>query len=114
MEETSEQRAVEALSVGSVEDAQAALHRLLNVAEASFERRAQLQHALDSRIVIEQAKGVLIERYGLPPDAAFELLRRAARRSRTKIHDLAREVVATRTSPPPIEEALRVAAPPRS
>ncbi len=53
----------------------------------------QLQSALDSRIVIEQAKGVLAGRYGMTPDAAFEVLRGHARASRMKLHDLARGVV---------------------
>lgn len=110
MESAPDPKVVEAFSVGSVEDAQAALQRLLQVTEASLERRAQLQQALETRIVIEQAKGVLIERYALPPEEAFELLRRSARRSRTRIHELARDVVASRTSPPAIEESLRAPA----
>jgi ANTAR domain len=58
-----------------------------------LERTLQLQTALDSRVVIEQAKGVLAERRGIDPEAAFEDLRREARRSRIKIHDLAQRVV---------------------
>jgi AmiR/NasT family two-component response regulator len=55
----------------------------------------QLQTALDSRVVIEQAKGILAERYTLPMEAAFELLRGTARSTRTNIHELAAEVVAS-------------------
>ena len=56
----------------------------------------QLQGALDSRIVIEQAKGVLMERDGLSDLEAFDRLRRQARsRSRT-ISEVAREVIASR------------------
>jgi AmiR/NasT family two-component response regulator len=65
-------------------------------------RAEQLQQALDSRIVIEQAKGILAERFMLDIDKAFALLRASARRHRIKIHDLAAEVVASRTTPNPI------------
>lgn len=53
----------------------------------------QLQHALDSRVVIEQAKGVIAERHGLEPAAAFDALREHARSRQRRIHDVAREVV---------------------
>ncbi|WP_432570764.1 GAF and ANTAR domain-containing protein [Kineococcus sp. SYSU DK005] len=53
----------------------------------------QLQRALDSRVVLEQAKGVLAERHGVPPEVAFERLRATARTGRRRLHDVAREVV---------------------
>lgn len=53
----------------------------------------QLQHALHSRVVIEQAKGVLAERLDLPIPRAFELLRRYARSHNAKLHDVARDVL---------------------
>ena len=58
----------------------------------------QLQTALESRVLVEQAKGVLMEREGLSPQAAFERLRRRARARSMKINDLAREVIADRTT----------------
>ena len=64
-----------------------------------LERTIQLQTALDTRIVIEQAKGVLAERFGLAVADAFELLRRAARTSGQKIHALAEQVVSSRETP---------------
>jgi hypothetical protein len=84
-----------------------ALERLLNVTESLYERSSQLRHALDSRIVIEQAKGMLAERFGLSIDAAFDVLRRASRSNRIKIHDLAGRVTASRETPPEITEQVR-------
>ena len=54
----------------------------------------QLQTALRTRIVIEQAKGILAERLTLSVDEAFALLRRAARTSRLPLRVLASAVVA--------------------
>lgn len=79
---------------------------LRKLAAALVERNEQLQQALDSRIVIEQAKGVLAERLGVELADAFEILRGAARSSRRRIHELAAEVTATRQSPPEIEREL--------
>ena len=53
----------------------------------------QLQHALTSRIVIEQAKGVIAAREGVTVDEAFARLRRHARRHNANIHEAARAVV---------------------
>lgn len=52
----------------------------------------QLQVALHSRVVIEQAKGVLAERLGLDMDRAFEAMRRYARSNSTPLDDVARGV----------------------
>ena len=53
----------------------------------------QLQHALQSRIIIEQAKGVIIRAYGVSPDEAFALIRNHSRRSNTRITELAGTIV---------------------
>ena len=53
----------------------------------------QLQSALNSRIVIEQAKGVIAERRGLDMDRSFEVLRQAARTANRRLSDLARAVI---------------------
>jgi GAF domain-containing protein len=59
----------------------------------------QLQTALTSRIVIEQAKGILAERSGLTMDDAFAALRRHARDNNLKLTDVATAVVTTGLDP---------------
>ncbi|WP_331283862.1 GAF and ANTAR domain-containing protein [Streptomyces sp. H39-S7] len=54
---------------------------------------AQLQSALNSRVVIEQAKGVLAERWNTEPDRAFATLRAYARSHNLRISDLAHAVI---------------------
>ena len=71
-----------------------------------LQRNHQLQTALDSRVVIEQAKGILKERLDIDVEDAFHLLRVAARRNRIKLRDLAARVVAEPETPPEVEEAL--------
>lgn len=51
-------------------------HRAL---AASTHTASNLQRALDERVLVEQAKGVVAARLGLTPDAAFDVLRRYAR-----------------------------------
>lgn len=63
----------------------------------------QLQAALTSRVVIEQAKGKLAERLRLDVDQAFGLLREYARTSNQRLTDVARNFVDSPTAdfPPP-------------
>jgi hypothetical protein len=62
-------------------------------------RTIQLQTALESRIVIEQAKGIIADRESITPDEAFQKIRRQARSERRKLHDLATEIVSTTIKP---------------
>jgi len=53
----------------------------------------QLQLALNSRVIIEQAKGVLAERRSVDMDQSFAMLRATARTSNRRLSELARAVV---------------------
>jgi GAF domain-containing protein len=53
----------------------------------------QLQAALNSRVVIEQAKGKLAERLGLDMDQAFNVLRDYARARNLRLSELARAFI---------------------
>jgi GAF domain-containing protein len=55
----------------------------------------QLENALESRAVIEQAKGVLLARTGCSLDEAFDLLRVASQNQNRKLRDIAADVVRT-------------------
>jgi two-component system, response regulator / RNA-binding antiterminator len=84
---------------GQTMDQQAWNHAVTALArEALGHRQArttaeQLQQTLTSRIVIEQAKGVIAAREGISIDQAFDRLRRHARRHGAVLHDVARAVV---------------------
>jgi GAF domain-containing protein len=54
-----------------------------------------LQAALESRAVIDQAKGILMERHKVTPDQAFQLLAQASMAANRKVRDLADELVHT-------------------
>jgi GAF domain-containing protein len=59
----------------------------------------QLQGALNSRVAIEQAKGILAERNNMTMDAAFDTLRRYARNHNLKLTDVATSVVTAALDP---------------
>ncbi len=63
----------------------------------------QLEAALTSRVVIEQAKGKLAERLGMDMDRSFELLRDYARNTNQRLTDVARSFIESATAdfPPP-------------
>ena len=60
---------------------------------------AQLEHALASRVRVEQAIGVLAERHRLRPREAFDLLRKASRSRGARVTELAQDVVASTANP---------------
>ncbi|TFV60891.1 ANTAR domain-containing protein [Geodermatophilus sp. DF01-2] len=85
---------------------------------ATLERTvAQLEHALAARVSTERAIGVLAERHGTTPQAAFEQLRRDARSQGRPVPELAREVLDGLTVPvagPETGEPAPPAPPPRA
>jgi GAF domain-containing protein len=56
---------------------------------------ANMRRAMASRAVIEQAKGILMERYKTTPEQAFTLLTHASQRSNVKLRDVAEELATT-------------------
>ena len=63
--------------------------------ESAVERAEHLRTALDSRAVIDQAKGILMERYRLSADQAFSALAQVSMESNTRVRDIAERFVET-------------------
>jgi AmiR/NasT family two-component response regulator len=67
---------------------------------AAAQRLAQnLERAIDSRAVIEQAKGIIMSTRRCSPDAAFQLLRTQSQYENRKLRDVAQEVVQAAAGP---------------
>jgi AmiR/NasT family two-component response regulator len=98
----------------TVQDAEEQVERLRELVATLLVKNQQLQRALDSRVVIEQAKGVLAERYRISVDDAFALLRRSARNHRLRLHGLATAVVASHETPVQIPPPREAAPPPEA
>lgn len=64
-------------------------------AAATADDAANMWAAMASRAEIEQAKGILVERYKVTPDQAFTLLTRASQHSGHKLRAVAEELVRT-------------------
>ena len=56
----------------------------------------ELQSALSTRDRIGQAKGIIMERYGVDDIRAFEMLRKLSQDSNTRLADIAQRVIETR------------------
>src|SRR5215213_6524384 len=59
----------------------------------------QLQLALNGRVVVEQAKGLLAQHHGISMDAAFHRLRRYARARNLRLADVARQLATSKLDP---------------
>jgi response regulator NasT len=76
-----------------LESALDTLPAAIEIARARFVQYRGLQDAFTRRATLEQAKGILMAEHGIDQNAAFDLLRNHARRSSTKILDVAEAVV---------------------
>jgi GAF domain-containing protein len=65
------------------------------LALAEAQRADQLHDALESRDVIGQAKGILMERHSITADAAFGVLSRVSQAENVKLAEIARQLVQT-------------------
>jgi GAF domain-containing protein len=61
--------------------------------DSAYRMTQQLQEALTSRAVIDQAKGMLMAQHGIGADEAFDVLRTTSQRENRKLRDLAKEMV---------------------
>ena len=68
--------------------------------EEAVRTNENLRAALESRAVIEQAKGILMERLKVTADRAFDTLVRVSNDTNTKLRDVAQAVVDTGSVPP--------------
>lgn len=101
-------------SVGSPSSSAVALERSETVRLLRLEIE-QLRQAIDSRPVIDQARGILMAAHACTPEQAWDILREASQLSNTKLREVAAAVTASTTpdGPPPPEDlrtALRAAA----
>jgi AmiR/NasT family two-component response regulator len=62
-------------------------------------RGSRLEQAFESRVVIEQAKGMIAARHHVDVHTAFDVLRRAARSNHLNIRELAERVVSEPATP---------------
>jgi GAF domain-containing protein len=69
------------------------------VALAQATQIEQLNEAVTRRTMIGQAQGILMERFDIDADRAFQVLVRVSQQRNVKLHDVATEVVTTRRTP---------------
>lgn len=65
------------------------------VFQSSEERADNVRAAMESRAIIDEAKGILVERYGSTPDQAFTLLAETSMATDRKLRDVAAHLVST-------------------
>jgi GAF domain-containing protein len=71
----------------------------VSVVLAHTRKTQDLWRAIDTRNLIGQAQGILMERFSLSPDQSFSVLRRYSQNHNRKLHDIAGMLVSTRELP---------------
>ena len=69
------------------------------VALAQATQIEQLNEAVTRRTMIGQAQGILMERFGIDADRAFQVMVRVSQQRNVKLHEIATEVVTSRKTP---------------
>ncbi|MEU4605682.1 GAF and ANTAR domain-containing protein [Kribbella sp. NPDC023972] len=75
------------------------LARHASVAVANARHDESMAQAIDARKLVGQAMGILMERYGIDGDRAFEVLKRYSQDTNTKLRDVAQQLIDTRKLP---------------
>ncbi|WP_433158392.1 GAF and ANTAR domain-containing protein [Kribbella sp. CA-247076] len=75
------------------------LARHASVAVANARHDESMAQAVDARKLVGQAMGILMERYGIDGDRAFEVLKRYSQDTNTKLRDVAQQLIETRKLP---------------
>lgn len=75
------------------------LARHAAVAVAATREQAQLWQAIDARQLVGQATGILMERFALDADRAFDVLRRYSQHHNLKLHEVATRLIESRRLP---------------
>jgi|tagenome__1003787_1003787.scaffolds.fasta_scaffold20859510_2 AmiR/NasT family two-component response regulator len=70
-----------------------ALRGAIDVATRRFDNATKLEGAIARRAVIERAKGVLMERYSLDEEAAFEMIRAQSRKAGQKVLTISQAIL---------------------
>ncbi|GCD33953.1 ANTAR domain-containing protein [Streptomyces chrestomyceticus JCM 4735] len=106
----SARRAKTAEASGGPDDAQRS--RDETVVDQLRAENAQLRRALDSRPVIDQARGILMATESCTAEQAWDILRQTSQHTNTKVNEVAGEVVASATGaavPGPVRTQLQAA-----
>jgi len=86
---------------GAGHDERVSIARLAGLGVQAVDVRSHLEEALETRDVIGQAQGILMERHRLTPEMAMAYLRRTSQHSQERIRRIAAQIVRGYRQPPP-------------